>query len=222
MMNLFEEPKVRHFTVFRFNGTYEPLPIVFARYRGLQVPQSTDLINYYGPPGSIPQVSAYKVLKDSAEINRERFRGKIVLIGSAVPAGAAFSVKDAFFVPGSAQSSVGVEIHSTVISNILKREWIRRIPPQYELPIVNGILVVAAFVLGRLTPRVAVLSAAAFVLVWILSAYLSFTRSLFLPGVNLCLIVLPLMMLATLLAKLNILRKKQEQLERMLGVDLED
>jgi peptidoglycan/LPS O-acetylase OafA/YrhL len=115
-----------------------------------------------------------------------------------------------------------VEIHSTVISNILKREWIRRIPPQYELPIVNGILVVAAFVLGRLTPRVAVLSAAAFVLVWILSAYLSFTRSLFLPGVNLCLIVLPLMMLATLLAKLNILRKKQEQLERMLGVDLED
>lgn len=217
MMNLFEEPKVRHFSVSRLNGRHEPLPVVFGRYWGLEVPQPSDLINYYGPPGSIPEVSAYRVLKDPIDTNITRFRGKIVVIGSAVPASAAFTVKDAFFIPGSAQSAVGVEVHSTVVSNILRHEWITRLPPEYELPILNIVVVVVAFALGRVNPRVGVVSAGFFVMAWLIGAYVSFTRHLFIPGVGLCLIVIPLMLLCTILAKLKVLRERYARMQKMLG-----
>jgi CHASE2 domain-containing sensor protein len=221
MMNLFEEPKVRHFSLFRLNGRHEPLPVVFGRYRGLEIPKPSDLINYYGPPGSIPEVSAYKVLKDPLDTNIARFRGKIVFMGSAVPASAAFTVKDAFFVPGSSQSAVGVEVHSTVVSNILRHEWIKRFPPEFELPILNGVVVLIAFLLGRLNPRVGMVSAGFFVVAWLVGAYLAFTHHLFIPGVNLCLIVIPLMLLCTMLTKLKVLRERYARMQKMLGAKLD-
>ncbi|MFW5837787.1 MAG: CHASE2 domain-containing protein, partial [Desulfovibrionaceae bacterium] len=75
-------------------------------------------INYQGPAGYYPYVSAADVL--ARRVSEETFKNKIVLIGTS-----ASGLKDIRTTPFSSVYP-GVEAHATIIDNILTRQFIKR------------------------------------------------------------------------------------------------
>jgi len=76
------------------------------------------LINYLGPPGTIPQISISDLL--AGRISDEAVKDKIVLIGAT-----AMGTHDLRSTPVSPLFP-GVEIHATVIENILSQEFMTK------------------------------------------------------------------------------------------------
>jgi adenylate cyclase len=87
------------------------------------------LVNYRGGRSTFPSYSVHRVISDKPEEKppRKNFQGKIVLIGAT-----AIGIYDARITPFApeitpfAPEVPGVEIHATVIDNILNRDFIRR------------------------------------------------------------------------------------------------
>jgi CHASE2 domain-containing sensor protein len=92
-------------------------------------PGISDFINFYGPPGTIPVVSAFDVLTDARGI-AEHIAGKAVFIGIATTSGvggaSAPDVSEEFRTPVSYM--FGVEILATIYENLRHASWIRRAP----------------------------------------------------------------------------------------------
>ncbi|MEN8264631.1 MAG: adenylate/guanylate cyclase domain-containing protein [Nitrospirota bacterium] len=97
-------------------------------------------INYYGKEGNINHVSAADLL--SGRISAEKFRDKIVLIGTS-----AIATYDLKVTPFSANMP-GVEKNATVVANIINGDYIIKSQHYFDLTIVilSGI---AALLLGR-------------------------------------------------------------------------
>jgi adenylate cyclase len=85
-------------------------------------------INYYGKEGTIRHVSAADVL--SGQISGDRFRDKIVLIGTS-----AIATYDLKVTPFSANMP-GVEKNATVVANIINGDYINKSPQYFDLIIV--------------------------------------------------------------------------------------
>ena len=100
--------------------------------------QTMRWLNYYGPSGTIPWCSFYQAL-DEKLMPEEFFRGKIVCIGGRPsPVGRTFGV-DEFGDPYSrwgAAYSTGLEVHVTAMLNIIRGEWLDRMPMPLELALV--------------------------------------------------------------------------------------
>ena len=97
-------------------------------------------INYYGPPGAIPNVSISRVLlRGLPDLPPDFFRGKVVFVGAQPTAGFTGSGRDEFKSPYARGrltlnlSSPGVEIHATIFLNLLRKDWLRRLPEPIEL-----------------------------------------------------------------------------------------
>ncbi|MEW6219541.1 MAG: adenylate/guanylate cyclase domain-containing protein [Thermodesulfobacteriota bacterium] len=88
-------------------------------------------LNYYGPPQTIATIPYVAALDPDAAA---RLRSKIVLVGAphalAVPAGRADTFLSPFF--GGRPRFDGVEIHATALCNLIRGEWLRRLPPLAE------------------------------------------------------------------------------------------
>ena len=88
-------------------------------------------LNYYGPPGTIASVSYYRALGSASNsVPPGFFRNKVVLVGVLPQIGFTGAGKDTFSSPyltGKPQFA-GVEIHATVLANLLRSEWLRRSP----------------------------------------------------------------------------------------------
>lgn len=99
------------------------------------------LINYRGEERSFPYLSASDVL--SGRIAPERFRGRIVLIGTS-----AIGTYDQKVTPLSANLP-GVEKNATAIANILDNDFLKKSPGVVEL----AFILVTGALLGILLPR---------------------------------------------------------------------
>jgi len=73
-------------------------------------------INYYGPKGSFPHYSAVDIL--NGEISPELLKNKIVIVGATATA-----IEDIRFTPFDTYFP-GVEIHATIIDNILNGNYL--------------------------------------------------------------------------------------------------
>jgi len=104
------------------------------------------LINYRGWRSIFPSYSISRVI--SGEVPKENFKDKIVLIGAT-----AIGIYDARATPFG-QEVPGVEIHATVIDNILHRDfilrniWIRAI----NIPAIIVMALIPAMLITRLSP----------------------------------------------------------------------
>ena len=104
------------------------------------------LINYCGWRSIFPSYSISRVI--SGEVPKENFKDKIVLIGAT-----AIGIYDARATPFG-QEVPGVEIHATVIDNILHRDfilrniWIRAI----NIPAIIVMALIPAMLITRLSP----------------------------------------------------------------------
>ncbi len=101
------------------------------------------LVNYLGPPRTFPHYSIADIL--SGKIPAETFRDKIVLVGAT-----AVGIYDLRVTPFSA-TYPGVEIHATVIDNILHRNFLSHSSLTRFIDICT--IIVFGLIIGLLIPR---------------------------------------------------------------------
>ncbi len=101
----------------------------------LEAPGKRDLINYYGPAGTVKQAVWEDIVNADEEFLKNHFAGKVVLFGykSAVEDRERLG-KDEFGTP--LDPMYGVEIHANVVSNLIDKSWIKRFNPFDELTII--------------------------------------------------------------------------------------
>jgi HD-GYP domain-containing protein (c-di-GMP phosphodiesterase class II) len=100
-------------------------------------------IRYRGPGRTLPRISAGDVL--SGRVPQERLRGKIVFLGAS-----AAGLGDVHPTPLDAVFP-GVEVHATVVDNILKQDFLSQPPwaPGLELGLVVAFGVLSTALLAR-------------------------------------------------------------------------
>ena len=107
-------------------------------------------VNYYGPPDTI---TALRFRDALTGVPDGYFTNKVVLVGAPSEIGFADAGKDTFGNPtGRGREFSGVEIHATILANLLRGEWLRTSLPQQALLLV---LFGAGFgaLLARFRPR---------------------------------------------------------------------
>ena len=125
--------------------------VILAGEQSFDIPvngQGEMWINYYGPQHTFPYYSIIDIL--DGRIKREDLAGKMVLIGST-----AIAIEDFRPTPFD-EVFPGIEIHATVIDNILQGKYLR--PPQVPVSLID---IMSVFVIGLLLfffiPRVGAL-----------------------------------------------------------------
>lgn len=128
------------------------------------------LINYLGPPGTVPTYSAAALLEN--RLPPEALKDKIVLVGAT-----AVGIYDLRVTPFSGVSP-GVEIQATVLDNLLRGNFLR--VPKFGLPLMLIILLGLGVVLGLVLPRLSAAWSFVFTLLllegYTLASYLLFSR----------------------------------------------
>ncbi len=92
-------------------------------------------LNFYGPPNTFPNVSYDRALRDN-EVPPDFFRDKLVFVGGRSTLGSLMLGKDDFRTPYGLfgeQFAHGVELHLTILQNLLRGEWLTRLAPSWEL-----------------------------------------------------------------------------------------
>jgi adenylate cyclase len=158
------------------------LAAVTAKALGIKTPPSEKWINYYGPPGWLPHESYYRAL--SNELAPDFFRDKVVFIGARQSTDFSGKGKDEFptaftwtdmkrqpFAPG-------VEIHATAFLNLLRKDWLTRLPFGLELMLILLTGIVAGWGLPLARPQYATLLAAGAALVLLGAAWIGFRFAL--------------------------------------------
>jgi serine/threonine-protein kinase len=172
-------------------------------------PGARSLLNHYGPTGTIPTVPYGVVVSSERPLPREVFKDKIVFVGFTQRGATERTPRRVFATPFDSVTS-STELHATATSNLLSRDWISRLPIQWEF--------CAQFVLTAGAVLVILLSTSSMLPVYIVgglcgvvaSHYLIFLLGLALP------VVIPLMagMLGGLLARIIFGRPLSGRTER--------
>ncbi len=168
-------------------------------------PGDSDLINYYGPPYSLPDIPVYKLLQTPQEVSDEWFRDRVVFLGVVDtrkdnPVGR----DDAFQTPMSATPMYGVEIHATIAQNLIDGSWIKTMPPSLttliQTLLFSGLFLVIKDASLKLAIRLYVVAAA----VWLSASYVAFVAlSVFVPGAFLFVALLPGLLIASSVLELS-------------------
>lgn len=142
-------------------------------------------MNYYGPPTTIPNVSYDRALATEGTdwLPDSTFSNRIVFVGARILTKAAGDRKDEYPTPHSRWSTQyrfmpGVEIQATACLNLIRGDWLRRLPESVE----TGVLVILGLAIGfglaRLGAWAATGLAIALAIAASVLAYLSFTHLL--------------------------------------------
>jgi adenylate cyclase len=197
------------------------------------LPGDSDLINFYGPRGTLSTLSVEDILSLDPEVDpdpdaaisgiaekaktllRTRIAGKIVYVGLAFKTEFGASQKDSYRTPfQTGGGTFGVEIHATVAGNLIDGNWIRRYSAGIEQGVLSCLTLILCTLIFRMRPDWAGVLVVGFVLLWCLTCYLAFTAHLFLPGLFLCSVVLPSTYLASTLYYYITTRRSQLQTKR--------
>ena len=102
-------------------------------------------LNYYGPRDTFASVNIAQAI-DPEGLPPGYFKDKIVMVGGRSAVGGIAVGRDEFATPYTrlnAQFSPGVEVHATILLNLLRSEWMTRMAQNWET-----ILIVAAGILA--------------------------------------------------------------------------
>lgn len=120
-------------------------------------------LNYYGPGDTFSSVNIAQALAPDG-IPPGYFKDRIVMVGPRSAVGYLGLGKDEFATPYSRwnrQFSTGLEVHATILLNLLRSEWLARMPLNWETALIVLIGLVAGS-LAFLRPLVAALFAVIF------------------------------------------------------------
>lgn len=142
-------------------------------------------INYYGPPRHLSGVSFFKAISDEPGVRTEPgfFRDKVVYVGAHVITWLQGERKDEYRTPYSfwltSEKNLfmpGAEIQATIFLNLLRGDWLTRLPRHYE----GWISIVAGLIFGiglvQLRPVWASITALASIALVGVCAYFAFTH----------------------------------------------
>jgi adenylate cyclase len=133
--------------------------------------RSNALLRYRGKGGAIPYVSASDVLR--SRVPHDRFKSAIVFVGAT-----ALGTRDAVATPFDTQFP-GVEVQATVADNLLRRDFISRVPDALtvEMCAVLGLGIAITLLVARLglAPG-AIVAAIALIVIWRAGAWTLSTR----------------------------------------------
>ncbi len=137
-------------------------------------------IQYYGPRDTIPGISYYAALSPEEEAPVGFFKDKIVYVGQHFEIDFAAILKDDYITPYSRQADgggvmPGVEIQATTFLNLLRHEWLLRIPPAMEISLVLFIGAALGIGLHFIRPWKAVLVGGALIGALLLTVWLLFS-----------------------------------------------
>ena len=119
-------------------------------------------VKYYGGPETIPNVNYVQALY--SEVAPGFFRDKIVFVGARPMTGTFAERRDELRSPFSSYGRVfrfmpAVEVHATEMLNLVRGDWLRRLPPASEI----GLLFIVAVLFGvgllRFKPLLATVAA---------------------------------------------------------------
>ncbi len=105
-------------------------------------------INYYGPKNTFSSVNLAQAL-DPEGVRPGFFKDKIVMVGGRTAVGYLAAGRDEFGTPYSRsthQFTSGLEIHATILLNLLRGEWLTRLSERPE----TAILIVVGLIAGLL------------------------------------------------------------------------
>ncbi len=143
-------------------------------------PGNQDLINFYGPSGTIPTISYETLLRNRERLPVGLFKDKVVFIGLGLRSSTGPSQRDAFVTPYGG-GVFGAELHATATANILNREWIRAVPP-----LTHGLVlfIAAAAIIGcliTLPGLLAIISLAGLISAILTTQFVLFLECLYVP-----------------------------------------
>lgn len=159
---------------------YEPLRSVAGI--DLSVPPHNALINFYGPPGTMPRIPLYKVL--DPQFDGAQVRDKVVLLGFQSLA----RMRGQFYqesFPAVVSTSVmyGSEIHATIAANLIERSWLKRMSLENTMFLIFLCTLVIVLFALIISVNTAWLLALGILALWCGASYALFTRyAYFLPG----------------------------------------
>ena len=176
-------------------------------------------INYYGPPGQFVSISLVQALQPEG-LPAGYFKDRIVFVGGKAAVGFLGARRDEFATPytrENGQTSAGAEIHANILLNLLRREWLTRLPAPYETGLVLVIgLLVGALAWLRPLPATIVAITSAFVLTgitwWAFSSHLVWCAWLVPVGIQ-----LPLGLFWSLGAQYYLEARRRKELRRAFG-----
>jgi adenylate cyclase len=124
-------------------------------------------VNYYGPPGWI-RYGSYSDVLAPGRVQDSVFRDKVVFIGAQMITKLQNERNDAYRNPyslwitkekGGSPFISGVEVQATMFLNLLRGDWLRRLPPFTETIWIFAVGLLAGYGLTRLRPGFAILAA---------------------------------------------------------------
>jgi adenylate cyclase len=129
--------------------------------------QASRWMNYYGPPHYLPSVG-YSEALNPAVVEDSFFRDKVVFVGARLLTKFAGERKDEYAHPfsywltsdmetqsGTMNFIAGVEIQATAFLNLLRGDWLSRLPLATERTVIVGLGLLFGFGLVRLRPVMA-------------------------------------------------------------------
>lgn len=172
-------------------------------------PGPRDLINYYGPPRSIPILSYYQVLQEDSPMAANLLKGKTVMVGLLLRTETGPAQKDLFVSPFKGRL-FGVEVHATAALNLVDNSWISR--PEAAWEALGQGIGTAVFALLALTfsPVILTVCAIGAVLIWIFASYFLWISGFFLTGAFFAFVVLPFLVLGSSIYYYLVARKSEQ------------
>ena len=186
------------------------------------LPGRSDFLRYYGGDGTIPTVSASDVILHPDKFPAGYFDNRVVFIGTKQYVSSSGGNNDSFAALTDAYRIFGIEIHATAASNLLNRDWIRRLPKNAELFLLTALAYLVAFLIAAFKPRRALLTTLGFCIGWTVLSYVAFLMGQFLPALALCGIVIPTVFLLSMFNELRRLIRSHRDLEEAIGISLPD
>lgn len=164
------------------SGLFDRVPLSkplteLAKYK-VELPETYDLINFYGPSGTINRISLYKLLEPDSESIKQQLNQKVVFFGfQSIGRGRGQMDKDEYFASVSNAPMFGVEIHANIAGNLIEKSWLKAFAVPTQLSIVYLCALIIAVVGIAFTPEKGIPILLTMVLLAFISAYRAFSSS---------------------------------------------
>ncbi len=159
--------------------------IELAKYE-LESPSANSLINFYGSSKSVAWISIADLIKGDIQAAKDRIQGKVVVLGyHSLQFGKGARNSDELRVPVGDGWLFGAEVHATVISNMLQRNWIWRLNESDEAAVIVFLSLLPLFFLLWKPKRLTVILVVGANLILIAGAYTAFCyANFFMSGIG--------------------------------------
>jgi adenylate cyclase len=139
-------------------------------------------VNYYGPRGTIPNISIELALETNGFCPAGFFANKVVFVGSSVKTQASGERRDEFRTPYTGMGfGPGVDVQATQALNLIRGDWLTRVPRSLEVVFIILAGLIAGAGLAFFRPLPALGLAIGLGLLVTVGAYLLFVQRLWFP-----------------------------------------